>query len=121
MEEDPFDVELGEIVEVQRHRREAGMVVSVRLDRTDAVSLGEAAERTGRTVSQIAREAIHGYLTGLAMAHPATSITVGGTGNFTVYERVQSSSTKGPAVRTSAPSGQPLPSSQFLGAQRKIA
>lgn len=49
-------------------KRRSGIVVSVRLNPTDADRLMAAAEDSGRTVSQVAREAIENYLDGRVRA-----------------------------------------------------
>jgi predicted transcriptional regulator len=55
------DIELGEIIEVERRPR-AGVVVSVRLSPTEADALQAIAEHRDLTLSQVAREAIRAYL-----------------------------------------------------------
>ena len=71
-------------------RRDSGMVVSVRLERGDAEKLVEMAEESGHTVSQIARQAIRGYLAFGGRKILAQSISVvsmkkimGGAGSIT--------------------------------------
>lgn len=63
----PEEFELGEDITEQFEapkRSRSGIVVSVRLEPDDADRLTELAEATGRTVSQVARAAIHDYLGG---------------------------------------------------------
>jgi len=55
------DIELGEILEVERKSR-AGVVVSVRLSADEADELQRLAEQRGTTLSKVAREAITSYL-----------------------------------------------------------
>lgn len=60
---DPKDYPLGEeIAEAQIERKEPGLVVSARLDRSDARRLIALAKATDRTLSQVVREAIGQYL-----------------------------------------------------------
>lgn len=67
----PEDIELGtEPIQVERPRR-AGVVISVRLAPEEADRLEDVAEKRGTTLSNIAREAITGYLNYGAYAPPA--------------------------------------------------
>ena len=69
---DPSQFELGEDVTAQFEpptKKKSGIVVSVRLSPEDADELLSLSEKTDRTVSQVAREAIRRYLAGTS--HPA--------------------------------------------------
>jgi predicted transcriptional regulator len=55
------EYELGEAVEVDRRAR-AGVVVSVRLSQDEVTQLQEFARRRGATLSQVARDAITGFI-----------------------------------------------------------
>jgi len=70
--------EAGEDVteEFDTPRRPAGIVVSVRLGSEDAVKLVDLAEETGRTVSQLARQAIRSFLAFGGRRTESTEMTV---------------------------------------------
>ena len=59
----PKDYILGEDLTAQVERKTPGLVVSARLDPEDATRLLAIARQSGRTVSQIAREALRKYIT----------------------------------------------------------
>ena len=71
-EEDPFDVELGEIVEFERPIRPPGVVDSIRLDHEYADQLCAVAEASGRTLTQVATDALRAYLDTATTAPIAT-------------------------------------------------
>jgi predicted transcriptional regulator len=60
----PEDFEAGDDVteEFETPRRPFGMVVSVRIGPEESAKLIDLAEETGRTVSQVARQAIRSFL-----------------------------------------------------------
>ena len=61
---DPKEFVLGEdVTEHVKRTKTPGLVVSARLDRDDAKRLFALAEKTDRTPSQIAREALRRYIT----------------------------------------------------------
>jgi len=59
--DDPLDFELGERVEVTINRR-PGAVVSIRLDHEAANRLCAVADASGRTLTQVATDALRAYL-----------------------------------------------------------
>lgn len=70
---EPEELELGENVTDQvRQHKPSGIVVSVRLAPEDSVKLIDLAEETGKTVSQIAREAIRSFIS--QSGHRAVSV-----------------------------------------------
>jgi hypothetical protein len=69
----PDDIELGdEPIRVERRPR-AGVVVSVRLSPNEADELLTIAEARHTTLSQIAREAISGYIASRPLSQPSPS------------------------------------------------
>lgn len=59
----PEDFEAGEnITDKVRRGKPGGMVVSVRLTQEDSVKLVDLAEEIGKTISQVARQAIHSFI-----------------------------------------------------------
>ncbi len=56
------DFEIGEEITDVRRAPRSGVVISVRLSAEEADRLHDIAESTDRTVSQVAREALSGYL-----------------------------------------------------------
>lgn len=82
----PEDVELGEEIIKVRRRRRSGVVVSVRLSPDHADQLHELAAQTGKTISQLAREALQSLLrtgtSGLASVPYVTATASGGLLEF---------------------------------------
>lgn len=80
MAQGAHEVELGEVVEVERRPR-AGVVLSVRLSVEEAEQLHEIAKRRGATVSRIGREALVAFCSLWRSAALAASVL---DGNFRV-------------------------------------
>jgi hypothetical protein len=95
------DYEPGEDVteEFEPTRRPAGIVVSVRLGAEDAEKLVELAEESGRTVSQVARQAIRAFVAFGGRRSESTEVTA--------------ESFFGLVLRTAAP-GTPTEASQVI-------
>jgi len=80
-------------------RGRGGVVVSVRLAANDADRLSEAAEATGRTISQVAREALLSYLDDRAISRLIGAIpTISGTVDVHVMSRISGAYSAGPVV-----------------------
>ncbi len=82
----PDDIELGDVIEVDRKPR-AGVVVSVRLSAEEADQLQDIAARRKTTLSRVAREALTAYLAHGPDRAPAMGPwtgTAGVVGNFTL-------------------------------------
>lgn len=64
MNTEPEEFEVGENItdQVDRRSRSSGIVVSVRLAPEDSAKLIDLAEESGKTVSQIARQAIRSFI-----------------------------------------------------------
>ena len=63
MNMEPEQFEAGEnVTDEVRRNRPGGMVVSVRLTQEDSVKLIDLAEESGKTISQLARQAIRAFI-----------------------------------------------------------
>src|SRR5205823_5557975 len=87
---DPSEFEPGEDVThlVERRKKPAGVVVSVRLDPERADALENLAEQVGKTISQVAREALNAYIdrggrTGAAS--PMITVSGADVGPISIY------------------------------------
>jgi hypothetical protein len=58
---------------VKKSSEPPGVVISVRLDARDADILEDLAERSGKTIVQVAREVLHAYLAEHADRQPSTA------------------------------------------------
>jgi hypothetical protein len=86
--------------EFEKPRHASGMVVSVRLGAEDAENLVTLAEESGRTVSQVARQAIRAYLSFSGRKVDTTEVTVASEGSLGLVIRLQGSSV---ATQVAAP------------------
>lgn len=97
---DPKDYEPGEDVThlVKPPRERPGVVVSVRLDRADAEQLFRIAESSRRTISQVARDAVHDYLTTPKAAQQLPTVTAQFLAGVTLMPPLSDTRTFGPAL-----------------------
>ena len=82
---EPEEFEAGENVTDQvRRNKPSGIVISVRLTPEDSIKLVDLAEESGKTVSQVARQAIRSFIA--QSARPPTFVPeiTGGTKDFKV-------------------------------------
>ncbi len=80
----PDDIELGDVIEVERKPR-AGVVVSVRLSADEADELQSIAESRHTTLSRVVREALASYLAHGPERRPSIGPwtgTISGPGRF---------------------------------------
>jgi hypothetical protein len=100
---EPDQFEAGEdVTESFERSRHSGMVVSVRLPAEDSDKLIDLAEETGRTVSQVARQAIRSFLAGggRKVDNQEVSATMQAEAPLVVRSNDQGSPTEGSAART---------------------
>ena len=69
---EPGDIELGDEITDVEVRRPAGLVVSVRLSAEEADQLERIAERAGKSVTDVAREAVQAAIASGALPTKST-------------------------------------------------
>ena len=85
MNVEPEEFEAGENVTDQVRRNKAsGIVVSVRLAPEDSIKLIDLAEESGKTVSQVARQAIRSFISQCGRRPSFVPEITGATSNFKI-------------------------------------
>ena len=83
---EPEEFEAGEKVtdQVVRRNISSGIVISVRLTPEDSIKLADLAEENGKTVSQVARQAIRSFISRRGQHPVFVPEITGGTANVTI-------------------------------------